>query len=204
MWKMIVIMIVAATVALVQACSPKPKSEDSCNFVQNVYGERISWKGSLPIVLHVHQSFPQEYLPALYESIQIWENSVGRRLFEVGSIGRPDVMEPRQDRVSMIYWMNTWEADKANEQARTSVYWVGDTIQESDLRINARNFDFYTTNPVKPNQVQLTSLIVHELGHVLGLKHNDEEPSVMATYLAVQTTRKSLSDKDINSIHCEY
>jgi hypothetical protein len=204
MWKMILLFTIAAAIAFVQACAPKPKAEDPCNFVQNVYGERVSWKGNLPVVLHVHQSFPQEFLPALYEAIQIWEDSVGRRLFEVGSIRNMEPMNPRQDRVSMIYWMDNWEVDKPSEQARTSVYWVGNAIQEADLRINDKNFNFYMSTPKNDNDVQLTSLLVHELGHILGLKHNDENPSVMATYLAVHTLRKDLSSQDIGSIRCEY
>jgi hypothetical protein len=204
MWKMILLFCIASAIALVQACAPKPKAEDSCNFVQNVYGERVSWKGSLPIVLRVHESYPQEYLPALYSAIQIWETAAGRRLFEIGSTRDIQPMLPRQDRVSMIYWMNQWESDKPSEQARTSVYWVGNTIQEADLRINRHNFSFYIDKPVNDSDVQLTSLLVHELGHVLGLKHNDQEPSVMATYLAVHTLRKDLSGQDIDSIHCEY
>jgi predicted Zn-dependent protease len=100
--------------------------------------------------------------------------------------------------------MNTWEADKPSEQARTSIYWAGNTIQEADLRINNKNFSFYIDSPAKDTDVQLTSLLVHELGHVLGLKHNDQEPSVMATYLAMHTIRKDLSAQDLTSIECEY
>jgi predicted Zn-dependent protease len=204
MWKLILLICVSSAIVLVQACAPKPKSEDSCNFVQNVYGERVSWKGNLPIILHVHKSFPQMYLPALYEATQIWENAVGRRLFEIANGRNLETINPRQDQVSVVYWMNTWEADKPSEQARTSIYWAGNTIQEADLRINNKNFSFYIDSPAKDTDVQLTSLLVHELGHVLGLKHNDQEPSVMATYLAMHTIRKDLSAQDLTSIECEY
>lgn len=191
---------------LIQACNPllKPTSEDSCNFVQNSNGERISWKGNLPIPLHVHESFPPNYLSSLYEAVQIWETSVGRRLFDIVSIRESGPIMPRQDKISMIYWMNNWEPDRPSEQGRTSIYWVGNIIQEADVRINAKNFSYYLDTPLTGNDVQLTSLLVHELGHVLGLKHDDSEPSVMATYLSVHTSRKDLSASDRQSLQCEY
>lgn len=206
MWKWILPSLIAIVIVLVQACAPKPKAQESCNFVQNVYGERISWKGSLPVVLQVHQSYPQEYMPALYDAIQIWENAVGRRLFDVAVTRAVDSMSPRQDRVSMIYWMKNWEPDKPSEQGRTSIYWVGNSIQEADLRINAKNFTFYVSgnNNLQSGDVELVSLLVHELGHVLGLRHNDENPSVMATYLSAHTSRKLLADQDVKSLKCEY
>lgn len=196
---------VGVILLLVQACGPmKPTAQESCNFVQNSSGERISWKGSLPIPLHVHESFPPQYISALYEAVQIWESSVGRRLFDIVSIQEAGPLSPRQDNISMIYWMNVWEADKTSEQGRTSIYWVGNSIQEADIRINARDFTYYLDQSSSSNDVQLTSLLVHELGHVLGLKHDDSEPSVMATYLSVRTSRKVLTSADVKDIQCEY
>lgn len=197
----------AAVLVLIQACGPlKPNSQDACNFVQNSNGERISWKGNLPIPLRVHESFPPNYLSSLYEAVQIWETSVGRRLFDIVSVREAGPILPRQDRISMIYWMNTWESDRTSEQGRTSIYWVGNAIQEADIRINAKDFSYYLDTPSasKSNEVQLTSLLVHELGHVLGLKHDDAEPSVMATYLSVHTSRKALTSTDSTSVQCEY
>ncbi len=100
--------------------------------------------------------------------------------------------------------MPTWEAEKASEQARTSVYWVGDQIREADIRINAKNFTFYSETPSGYRDVHLQSLLIHELGHVLGLRHKDDTASVMATYLASQTLRINLSDADKENVNCEY
>jgi hypothetical protein len=195
-----------------QACGPNPlsflqpsyKAQEDCGFVQNVYGERISWKGKTPIIINVHESFPPQFNTALENAMKKWEVAVGHPLFQLGSYGVKGPMTPRQDGVNLIYMMNTWEEDKSSEQARTSVYWVGDTIKEADIRINSKNFTFYSDRPASNSDVHIESILVHELGHVFGLKHKDGGGSVMGTYLASMSVRTVISSTDLNSMRCEY
>lgn len=186
------------------ACAPTPKAEEPCNFVQNVYGQRISWKDQVPIPLLVHVDFPKEYLPALQNALKVWEVAAGHRLFTIVNTSYRDKGTPTKDGKSVIYWLKTWEAEKPSEQARTSIYWVGDQIREADLRVNAKNFSYYLDASQTGQEVHLESLLIHELGHVLGLKHNDGGQSVMATYLAVQVKRDALSTGDKDAMKCEY
>lgn len=195
---------VAGVILGLFACAPTPKAEDPCNFVQNVYGQRISWKDQVPVPLLVHADFPREYLPALDNAIQVWEKAAGHRLFAVLNTNFKDNSSPVKDNRSVIYWMKTWESEKKTEQARTSIYWVGDQIREADLKVNAKDFSFYLDASQQGNEVHLESLLIHELGHVLGLRHNDEGGSVMATYLAAITKREELSGADKESMTCEY
>lgn len=186
------------------ACAPNPKSEESCNFVQNAYGQRISWKDQVPIPLVVHADFPRDYIPALERATKVWENAAGHALFSIVNTNYKDSSTPAKDGKSVIYWLKTWETDKPTEQARTSIYWVGDQIREADLRVNDKNFDFYMDTSTEEKGVHLESLLIHELGHVLGLKHNDGSSSVMATYLALQVKRETLSSPDKDAMSCEY
>ncbi len=179
------------------------QTQKDCGFVQNVYGERISWKDSSPIPLYVHESFPPAMLPALKSAIGRWDQALGRSVFRITQTGYQSA-GPAQDGMNVIYWMKTWEANKTTEQARTSVYWIGDQIKEADIRINNKNFQFYIDQPAAPADVHLESLLVHELGHVLGLKHRDEAGSVMATYLASSTLRTAISSQDLQDLKCEY
>lgn len=193
------------------ACAESPfkffqssvSAQDDCGFVQNVYGERISWKGRLPIQLKVHSSFPQEFYGALESAIKKWEQAAGKPLFQLaGFIDGPIL--PRQDNSNILYYMHNWEENKSTEQARTSIYWVGDTIREADIRINAKNFSFYLQVADTASSVHIESLLIHELGHVLGLKHKDRDSSVMGTYLSSQTQRSSISGSDSLAMKCEY
>lgn len=186
------------------ACAPKPKVEDSCNFVQNVYGQRISWKDQVPIPLFIHADFPKQFIPALEKAMKVWETSAGHKLFTIINNNYRDNSTPEKDGKSVVYWLKAWEAEKPSEQARTSIYWVGDQIREADLRVNAKNFSYYLDTPQSDKQVHLESLLIHELGHVLGLKHNDAGESVMATYLALDFKRDVLSKDDQKAMVCEY
>lgn len=198
------LMVACAPNRLFESFYPQYKNEESCGFVQNVYGERISWNARVPIRLRVHESFPQEYMSALESAIDQWDVAVGRRIFELDRRVLTGPLSPRQDGENVIYWLSDWEESRPSEQARTTVYWVGDQISEADIRVNAKNFSFYVEVPQNASDVHLPSLLIHELGHVLGLKHNDGGASVMATYLASNTIRDEVGGVDSTDLRCEY
>jgi len=191
-----------------QSCAPK--SQEDCGFVQNVYGERISWKGEAPVNMYLHESIPQQYVGAIEAAAATWQDATGKRLINIITTERvTGAVNPQKDGRNIIYFFNTWESDKSSEQARTSIYWIGDQIKESDMRINAKNFSFYWNQPgnsssTYANSVNIEALVIHEMGHVLGLKHKDYDSSVMATYLASNTDRVNVADTDKTSLQCEY
>lgn len=194
------------------ACAPK-KSDD-CGFVQNVYGQRISWKTSAAIPLYINQSIPLSLRAAIYRAAASWEQSLGRKVFEVIEENSAQNSAPGRDKKNGIYFLSQWESDRKSEQGRTSVYWAGDEIQEADIRINSKDFAYYdqdryqlvrtATNSTSAGY-NFEALILHELGHFLGLKHRDGSGgTVMAKELAAYTNRVSLAQVDVNSVQCEY
>lgn len=193
-------------ILLLSACNPDTVvPEDACNFVQNSQGQRVSWNlNNRLIPIYFHQNVPQEAYESAFASMKIWENRLQRKLFEFkGVISQPSF--PDRDGYSVIYFLDNWEEDRHNEQARTTIYWIGSEIKESDLRFNIRDFSFsYSLTHSEPDKVDLRSLLLHELGHVLGLAHNDELGSVMATMLSSNFLRVDPSQHDISSLRCEY
>ena len=206
MWKRLGAFLIFIFGCAIPSCGPK--AQDACGFQQNSYGERISWKGDLPVTMYLHESVPDKDIPAIEAAAATWEKTSGKTLFKI--VTEPRIAgpaNPHKDGKNVIYFMDTWEADKPLEQGRTSVYWVGDQIQEADIRINAapKRFKYYTTPEEKsPDGVNLEALILHEMGHVLGLKHKDDSPSVMATYLANDTDRTETTTADVADLKCEY
>ncbi len=202
MIKRLVFGVVIALGFMLQACSPK--SQDECGFVQNVYGERISWKADVPVVMHLHKNFPEIFVEAAKAAAETWNTHVGRKIIEIQSQRFTGPEQAQKDNLNVIYYNSTWEADRPTEQARTSVYWIGDLIKEADIRVNAKDFKFYSDKAENANQINIEALLIHEMGHVLGLKHKDQGSSVMATYLASNTNRVDLAETDKDSLKCEY
>ena len=237
-----------------------PRPQKDCGFVQNIYGQRISWKGNHPVLISIDSSVPAALRPAIYRAAAKWEIQAGKKLFRFQDFVAQDakLSGPAKDKKNIIYFLKNWDSNTKAEQARTSVYWVGDSIQEADIRINGQQFAYYIEDSKKivysnlPESLQLTSeektlpenfgvlkfnstedelvstqdfsskeesqyrfqgplvgynfeaLMLHELGHFLGLKHRDSDPSVMETYLAAQTDRVVLTAVDAQNLKCEY
>ncbi|MGZ3748994.1 MAG: matrixin family metalloprotease [Pseudobdellovibrionaceae bacterium] len=198
-----------------QACAPK--SQEDCGFIQNVYGERISWKGEVPVTMYLHESVPEEYVGAIAAAAKAWQDAAGKPLINIVTNQRiTGPINPQRDSRNIIYYSNIWDTDKKSEQARTSTHWIGDQIKEADILINAakdengnRYFNYYWNSPgtasaTLTRAVNIEALLIHELGHVLGLKHKDINGSVMATYLANNTDRVNIAETDKAALQCEY
>lgn len=203
MWKWSGAALLLTTALFVQACAPKA-AETDCGFVQNSYGERVSWKNDGIITLYIHESVPNEYIGAVQAAAETWERSVGHKLFYIETRKVGGEVAPHRDGKNIIYFMDTWEANRSTEQARTSIYWNGDQIAEADIRVNAKNFQFYWEQYKFSTKVNIEALLLHEMGHVLGLKHKDTGGSVMATYLPSGADRIQLASTDVTDLKCEY
>ena len=196
---------VLAGLCLVQACSEPLKPEESCGFVQNSQYRRVSWSSD-KIVLHVDSSVPSQYVDAIERAAANWNTKLNQNKIEIvknSSKGTP--LSAQKDGVSKVYWKSTWDANRPNEQARTTVYWQGESIYESDVQLNAFNFSYFTDGePVDFSKVHLESLLVHEFGHVLGLAHREDSGSVMKTSLLNGYIRDEPGHVDMSSLSCEY
>ena len=198
------------------SCSPTPQKD--CGFVQNIYGQRIAWKTKAAIPIIIHSSVPVELRSAVYRATATWEKQVGFKVFSISEDSSPLSGDPSRDKKNAIYFLSEWESDRKSEQGRTSVYWAGDQILEADIRVNASDFSYYDQDELvlvgsyglkklgqsSKDGYSFEALLLHELGHLLGLKHRDGSATVMATHLAAFSNRTQLSSADEDSISCEY
>lgn len=191
-----------------QACSRPQSPEPSCNFVQNPEQQRVSWQKHLPIKLYVHESVPSSAYAAIDRAINEYNQKLGggQEIFRIIARNVGGDLNPRKDGTSMIYWFTSWDPNRDTEQARTTIYWSGTEIFEADIRINADpdNFSYYYGEDSNISGVDLMSLLVHELGHVLGLAHNATSGSVMNFTLDNGQERRKLGELDLTSLKCEY
>lgn len=192
---------------MVQACGRRLPSEEACNFVQNSDKRRVSWSKDLPVEIYLDKSVSSDFVGPVQAAINKWnvvgQNTRGADFFRLKG-GSPGAESPEQDGYSTIYVMNNWEPSKASEQARTTIHWSGSRIYEADMRLNDLNYNFSIAAQGEERTVHLESLIIHELGHVLGLAHIDSTNSVMQTSLSSGRVRAEIGSDDIESLKCEY
>lgn len=190
---------------MIQACSRKKSEEPTCNFVTNSVSQRVSWDNDVPVLMMIHESVPQEYWETIEKAAEEWNKTLGRDVLKISIKGVTDPAVAEKDSYSVIYWMDQWEEENTREQARTSIYWVGQKIVEADIKINAAKFRFAAyDSEVTLRDVDLYSLMVHEFGHALGLAHVNLFESVMNPELAKGVERRTISQLDFNSARCEY
>lgn len=184
-----------------------PEPEIGCNFVQNSDKQRVSWKSNLPIRFRVHKDVPREAIPSILEAAKSWNSISSKNVIEFDDLaaeGSPS--SSYADGKPMIFWKQDWEENKASEQARSIIVWRGSTIKDADIWLNVKNFRFtYLDEAFHPFKVDLVSLVVHEMGHTLGLEHNSDAESVMYARLKRGYDRREVDHlADLESLGCEY
>lgn len=187
-------------------CTRPVQPQESCDFVQNSSLQRVSWGPRLPIFMSVHNSVPQHMYGDIQAAVDVYNLSMGRELLRIVAWGASGAAEAKADGVSMIYLDSNWDSrTRYTEQGRTMIFYSGSRLYEADLAINGQFFSSYTgVFSAGGTQLDLQSLMVHELGHVLGLAHSSKTGSVMAASLQTGIVRRSLSANDISSLQCEY
>lgn len=202
------ISMVAIAVGL-QACGMRPAPQESCNFVQNSDQQRVSWGAQTPVVLYIDSSVPNIYFDAIKAAAETWNAGVGREIIKIGGwTNRSQNQAP--DGVNLISFEQSWDGTRT-EQARTTIFWAGSRIYEADVRVNERDFNFFAGSTPEAGKVDMQSLMIHEFGHVLGLRHTEFPQSVMLPTLASASSanstlalRRQLIEEDRKSIRCEY
>ena len=192
-----------------QACGMKPAPQESCNFVQNGDQQRVSWGAQTPVVMLIDSSVPAVFFDSIKDAAAVWNQAVGREIIKIGGWTNA-ASTSLPDGVNLIYFQRNWDGERT-EQARTTIYWSGDRIYEADVKINERDFGFFSGSTPEPGKIDMESLLIHEFGHVLGLRHMVVAGSVMQPTLSGATVvnpsagfRRNLTSDDKNSILCEY
>lgn len=191
---------------LLISCGPRNTSQGMANqnltcqgFQKNTSHWPLSWSTEFPIKLTLDQSIPTNFYPDIFNAIITWNEAARIELFSLES--RSDDLTPQQDGKNLISWQTVWNKQE-NLQASTDLYWNEAQIMEADITLNAQHFRI-RSNP-KEQDLDFQSLLIHELGHALGLSHAHDENSVMMASLPLGETRRHPSVKDIQNIRCRY
>jgi hypothetical protein len=163
------------------SCSIKPLKEN-CDPNTKLWLQR-------PIYVKLHSSLEDKQL--FIDGINYWnEISVDKDLIVVVddnfSGGNPN----DDDKLNVIYGVGQRDFNKEFKEgtiAVTIVYYTGLIISEGDIFV------------IDKSNLNLP-IVIHELGHLLGLKHNEDDyRSIMYPYTV---PNQRLTDRDVNSAMC--
>lgn len=188
-------------IGLTLACMPVRPAANSCNIHTNMFGQRVM-QYKLPVLIYINKDVPEQYRNDIKDALDVWNDSLAVPVFKYAGIDLGPTF-PRGDAKNVVYWITTWN-DGENKQAVAKMQYRGDEIYDTDIVVNADNFAFFPSDDVDPSKVHFRTLMVHELGHVLGFEHMDSEPSVMNFSLGAGEIRDVLFPVDLNNLHCAY
>lgn len=197
-------------------CGRNLPSEEACNFVVNSASRRVSWV-RMPVRFYVDDTLSDEQYYGIQAAMDVWNAQFTKPVFElIGMTTQlPQPMLTADGKVvadgyNGIYivdqsvFTNTSEKD---EQARASLSFRGDYIFEADILIDGSENFYIGDEPKAASEglLEFKSLLIHELGHVLGLEHIEGPGNpVMQSKLRYGEVRHDISDTDFDSLACEY
>lgn len=178
------------------------------------------------VVFYVDEKAPDSVEIASLSAAATWNAAIGgKKLVYAGrsSQGRGDSLySSLEDSVSLIYFEKNWdETTGKNPVILATTIWENSlddaqVIVKGDIILNAQEYVFLDAMNVSPEQLDnmddlvvadAETVILHEMGHFLGLTHvNDDSASVMNTYTVIGEgeSRRQLSPSDINHIQTVY
>lgn len=137
------------------------------------------------------------------EAMQAW-NDTGLAPLLVLDEG-PAVEGFGNDGVNQIFFVTEGWTGTPQDLASTksSVISESRTVVDADILLNAEHHVFSTDMPA--SDVDLQSLVTHEIGHLLGLRHVEEPEAAMFPKLDPHTTHKrELTEHDLSALEEAY
>ncbi|MCA9523104.1 MAG: matrixin family metalloprotease [Myxococcales bacterium] len=176
-------------------------------------GEPVRWHQER-VSFHLNLQSVPSYLDSsrvLYivqQSFATWnavESSFLRLDFGGTTTQRTEYDRNGDTNVNTVYFETVSWDDDSDVLALTKTIYEPKTgeIKDADIRVNAVHFTWSTSDSNVQNDVQ--NMLTHEVGHLLGLEHSDDEESTMyATSKAGEMSKRTLAQDDINGVSYLY
>ncbi len=205
-----------------RATAAHPPSADKTSTLYGIHAPH-GWQ-DLPVPFRFSTEMNEGQKIHLMAAMKKWEWAIGRRIFDftgehAGTNGDSfqDLYSSLQDDINGYYLDDHWGKTKKSDHVLATTIWNNGVdysiIKKSDIRFNNEYYLFGDSLELRSTParvvVDMQSLALHELGHLLGLAHIDESVdslSIMNPELLIGEglTTRMLSRGDLERIQMIY
>lgn len=171
MKKILFIVIILTTITISLVFLKKNEKEI---LMSNVYGDTFIWE-NYPIILKIKKEFPNDKKEILVREINNLNKIMKMEIFKIEN-------SKITEKDNIVSWNNL--VFRKGEQARTAISFKGNVYKKVNLYFNEAEL----------KSIDFSSLVRHELGHAIGLKH--QESGLMSEYLSV----RQIKDWDLKTL----
>lgn len=168
-------------------------------------------ENDFPITIYYPTDIPQSYKDTLASVSTKWNSALGfEALVLIEDFFNQNYLElydSLEDDINSITFQNeSWFSGYDNVLAFTTASLYGDNFIQTDILFNFFQQPFVAQTPVPSNKVDFESVLLHELGHSLGLDHIQisDAPSIMNPTIAFGVQKRDLFLYDLQSIRRKY
>jgi hypothetical protein len=190
--------------------------------LQSPLNKKISFwpKINFPLEIKVDSSFAEFDLISLQDNFVKW-NQIESKItpFQIPhsfeNLPHYEDLYDYKDQINGVYFLNYWPDVLSTKSLGATQYFAKEIldeagnifliIEEGDIFINGEYFNFSQDENPPQEHYDLPSVLIHELGHLIGLKHIsfpenlsnlDIADAVMGSHLSKEIVRRKLTVKD--------